>query len=80
LQQKKVYEVFDYIFNQKLNLFASKAHKFGKKQFGLIHDKFSEEVGNTMERILFNSILKNKNKVKNDVELLKNLLEGSKNN
>lgn len=78
LQQKKVYEVFDYLFNQKLNLFASKAHKFGKKQFGLIHDKFSEGVGNSMERVLINSLFQNKEKEEGESENLKNYLEGSR--
>ena len=77
LQQKKVYEAFDYIFNQKLNLFASKAHKFGKKNFGLIHEKFSEEVGNSMERILFNSLFKKEGHCEAEHRLLKNFLEGS---
>ena len=77
LQQKKVYETFNYIFNEKLNILINKNQKFGKKHYGLIHDGYSEEVGNSMERVLLNSIFKKGKQNKEEHDLLKSYLEGS---
>jgi lantibiotic modifying enzyme len=79
LQQKKVYENFESLFNQKLNLFNSKFESFGKKNFGIIHEQFTEEIGNSMERILINGIFRKVgSEVEDEFDLMESLLTGGK--
>lgn len=59
LQQKKVFDVFDFLFNQKLRLLPDPALKFGKHNFGLFKDGFSTSIKLLFEQILTSSLLGN---------------------
>lgn len=56
LNQQKLFDTFDQLFNEKLGLIGSENAKFSKANFGLIRNKFTEEVGCSMENILIESL------------------------
>jgi hypothetical protein len=72
LQQKKVYEVFDYVFNQKLKLFSDSEKKFGKNNYNLLNTHFTKNIACILEDLFINSITNNSKKLESNKKKLVN--------
>ena len=62
LQQKKVSDVFDYLFFKKLKLSKKYETSFSKKKLGLLPLAFSNDIQKIMESLLVNDIFGKKEK------------------
>ena len=70
-----MFDVFDFVFNQKLSLFESSDVKFGKNNFNLLQSNFTKDISYILEDLLINSIRnnfkkceKNKNKLVDEIK------------